>query len=146
MIRGVGRAAPLMRLILLSSNFDTALGLRLDLAETGSTIAVGLRCELRPRTLLFARGVMGDSFSSGAAVIVCVTGLDRDCPPASPNARHSSVRLRQTLSALRRSWRSVMFVPDPMALAPLDIGPSWPEVPIIEESAMASVAADSRAR
>ena len=61
----------------------------------------------------------------------------------SVNARHNSVRLRQMLSALRRSCLSVTLPPTPIVLAPLEIGPGWPGVPIIDDRASASVAADS---
>lgn len=69
------------------------------------------------------------------------------CAESSPSATHSSVRLRHTLSALRRSWRSVTAgLGPPTALAAPEMGPGSPGWPIIPARAIASVAADSRAR
>lgn len=66
---------------------------------------------------------------------------------SSARARHSSVRLRQTLSAFLRSCRSVTppSVAMPIALARLEMGPGWPMGGIIADRATASLTADSRA-
>jgi hypothetical protein len=67
-------------------------------------------------------------------------------PVGSASARHSSVKLLQTLSAFLRSCLSVTLpLYPPMVLALLEIGPGWPTAPIMEDRTMASVAANSMA-
>jgi hypothetical protein len=58
---------------------------------------------------------------------------------------HNSVKLLQTLSAFLRNCLSVTPPFTPMLLAPLDIGPGCPTLPIIADNARASLAAVSKA-
>lgn len=82
-----------------------------------------------------------------AATAAAVVALTLRWAASSFRARQSSVRLRQMLSALRRSCLSVTVdgIPVPMLLAPLEMGPGWPATPTICDRDMASVAAASMA-
>lgn len=66
---------------------------------------------------------------------------------SSVKARHNSVRFLQILSAFFRSCRSVTVLvpPAPMVLAPLEMGPGWPTVPISWANDRASAEAASMA-
>lgn len=63
----------------------------------------------------------------------------------SDKARHSSVKLRHILSAFRRTCRSETEGIPPIVDWELEIGPGWPELPIIEAIARASEAVASKA-
>jgi hypothetical protein len=109
---------------LLSSNFDMPLGLTIDFIKSGSATMLCRRCEdvVFRVSVLLATGVLGPSFWVVWVVEVLEAGLE--LATSSPRATQSSVKLRQTLSALRRSWRSVTVAPVPIVLAPLEMGPS----------------------
>ncbi len=79
-----------------------------------------------------------EGLGTGFGAVAVLSGF------ASDNARHSSVRLRHMLSALRRTCRSETVGP-PIIDCELEIGPGWPELPIIEAMASASEAAASNA-
>ena len=93
----------------------------------------------------------------GESPLNCTLGLrdivavfDRKAGLARPvlvshRAIQSSVRLRQRLSALRRTWRSDTTEPLMMELAEWSV-PCGPALPLISANASASVAVDSRVR
>ena len=147
--RGLGRAfADNRALLRLDSNLDTALG---------------LVTSERPRSATGGRSIVDRmDFISGNPVNVnlVTVGVDTVLSEVAPgaaacwalvwaafslSAKQSSVKLRQILSVLRLSWRSVTMGPPPTLLAALETGPGWPAEPIIEERLSASLAAVSSA-
>lgn len=78
------------------------------------------------------------------AVDVLTEGLLR-LGLVSHKAMHNSVRLRQMLSALRRTCRSEMLAPPSIELAECRV-PCGPALPVISASDIASVAVDSSIR
>lgn len=139
MRRGLGIELPLSMLLLRSSSLDIALGLVLTRSTFGSAATLGRRCAailLKPLTSV---GVVG---LSACTVLGLCDEVGREY--SSLSARQSSVMLRQTLSALRLSCRSV--TPEaPIVLAALETGPGCPALPIIVSRASESVARHSSA-
>lgn len=143
--RGLDKFDVASIVILLCSRLVGARGLVVsslvvDTAESGKATDRFCKEELAG----FAVGL----FVSSASRAGCCDCDDCTCLGwlnSSASAMHSSVKLLQILSAFRRNCRSVTLPPPPTVLAPLEIGPGCPGIPIMLERARASVAADSMA-